>query len=90
LTIHNSAERKLGGRVAWGQGDLGKFSKISKVGDKDEAHSRQTMVVDTNREEQDVSGEHGVQDIFENTPIKGLTPISKACTDKATMGIMEK
>jgi hypothetical protein len=25
-----------------------------------------------------------------NTPIKGLTPISKACTDKATMGTMEK
>jgi hypothetical protein len=31
-----------------GQGDLGKFLEISKVGDKDEAHSRQAMVVDTN------------------------------------------
>jgi hypothetical protein len=25
-----------------------------------------------------------------NSPIKGLTPICKACTDKATMETMEK
>jgi hypothetical protein len=73
-----------------GQGGLGKFLEISNARDKDEAHSRQAMVVDTNREEHDVSGEQGVQDMSRNSPIKGLTPICKACTDKATMETMEK